>query len=72
MRRNEAEMEEEVFWQNELQIEQESEHQLRQQLSELQVRVRDCEAKLSEYLAHIQVSIMEELYLSTWRLLNGN
>ncbi|KAI4799230.1 hypothetical protein KUCAC02_017086, partial [Chaenocephalus aceratus] len=39
---------------NELQIEQESEHQLRQQLSELQVRVRDCEAKLSEYLAHIQ------------------
>ncbi|XP_033987111.1 ras association domain-containing protein 8b isoform X2 [Trematomus bernacchii] len=54
VRRNEAEMEEEVFWQNELQIEQESEHQLRQQLSELQVRVRDCEAKLSEYLAHIQ------------------
>ncbi|XP_034056561.1 ras association domain-containing protein 8b isoform X1 [Gymnodraco acuticeps] len=54
VRRNEAEMEEEEFWQNELQIEQESEHQLRQQLSELQVRVRDCEAKLSEYLAHIQ------------------
>ncbi|KAK5849324.1 hypothetical protein PBY51_008974 [Eleginops maclovinus] len=54
VRRNDAEMEEEEFWLNELQIEQESERQLRQQLSELQGRVRDCEAKLSEYLAHIQ------------------
>ncbi|XP_039457353.1 ras association domain-containing protein 8b isoform X1 [Oreochromis aureus] len=54
VRRNDAEMEEEEFWQNELQIEQESEWQLRQQLAELQGRVRDCEAKLSEYLAHIQ------------------
>ncbi|XP_008281156.1 ras association domain-containing protein 8b [Stegastes partitus] len=54
VRRNDAEMEEEEFWQNELQIEQESEHQLRQQLAELQGRVRDCEAKLSEYLARIQ------------------
>lgn len=49
-------MEEEEFWQNELQIEQESERQLRQQLAELQSRVRDCEAKLSESLARIQVS----------------
>lgn len=49
-------MEEEEFWQNELQIEQESEQQLRQQLAELQSRVRDCEAKLSESLARIQVS----------------
>lgn len=56
VRRNDAEMEEEEFWQNELQIEHESERQLRQQLAELQSRVRDCEAKLSEYLAHIQVS----------------
>lgn len=55
VRRNDAEMEEEEFWQNELQIEQESERQLRQQLAELQGRVRDCEAKLSEYLARIQV-----------------
>ncbi|GLD48474.1 ras association domain-containing protein 8b, partial [Lates japonicus] len=54
VRRNDAEMEEEEFWQNELQIEQESERQLRQQLAELQSRVRDCEAKLSEYLARIQ------------------
>ncbi|KAK9525672.1 hypothetical protein VZT92_016357 [Zoarces viviparus] len=53
VRRNDAEMEEEEFWQNELQIERESERQLRQQLVELQGRVRDCEAKLSEYLAHI-------------------
>lgn len=49
-------MEEEEFWQNELQIEQESEQQLRQKLSELQGGVRDCEAKLAEYLALIQVS----------------
>ncbi|XP_059182088.1 ras association domain-containing protein 8b [Centropristis striata] len=54
VRRNDAEMEEEEFWQNELQIEHESERQLRQQLVELQGRVRDCEAKLSEYLARIQ------------------
>ncbi|KAF3705090.1 Ras association domain-containing protein 8 Carcinoma-associated protein HOJ-1 -like protein [Channa argus] len=54
VRRNDAEMEEEEFWQNELQIEQESERQLRQQLSELQACVRDCEAKLTEYLARIQ------------------
>ncbi|TKS90660.1 Ras association domain-containing protein 8 [Collichthys lucidus] len=54
VRRNDAEMEEEEFWQNELQIELESERQLRQQLAELQGGVRDCEAKLSEYLARIQ------------------
>ncbi|XP_026216910.1 ras association domain-containing protein 8b [Anabas testudineus] len=54
VRRNDAEMEEEEFWQNELQIEQESEQQLRQQLAELQAHVRDCEDKLSEYLARIQ------------------
>ncbi len=56
VRRNDAEMEEEEFWQNELQIEQESERQLRQQLAELQSGVRDCEVKLAEYLASIQVS----------------
>ncbi|XP_072233548.1 ras association domain-containing protein 8b [Leuresthes tenuis] len=54
MRRNDAEMEEQEFWQNELQIEQESEQHLRQQLAELQGHVRDCEAKLLEYLARIQ------------------
>lgn len=56
VRRNDAEMEEEEFWQNELQIEQESERQLRQQLAELQGQARDCEDKLSDYLAQIQVS----------------
>ncbi|XP_051912155.1 ras association domain-containing protein 8b isoform X2 [Hippocampus zosterae] len=54
VRRNDSEMDEEEFWQNELRIEQESERQLRQQLAELQARVRDCEAKLSEYLTRIQ------------------
>ncbi|KAM4614727.1 ras association domain-containing protein 8b [Polymixia lowei] len=54
LRRNEAEMDEEEFWQNELQIELESERQLRQQLAELHVRVRDCEARLVEYFARIQ------------------
>ncbi|XP_062300153.1 ras association domain-containing protein 8b [Scomber scombrus] len=54
VRRNDTEMEEEEFWQNELQIEHESERQLRQQLAELQGRVRDSETKLSEYLARIQ------------------
>ncbi|KAM7378205.1 hypothetical protein PAMA_013212 [Pampus argenteus] len=54
VRRNETEIEEEEFWQNELQIEQESERQLRQQLAELQGRIRESEAKLSEYLARIQ------------------
>ncbi|XP_054609554.1 ras association domain-containing protein 8b [Dunckerocampus dactyliophorus] len=54
VRRNDAEMEEEEFWQNELSIEQENERQLRQQLAELQARVRDCEGKLAEYLARTQ------------------
>lgn len=55
VRRNDAEMEEEEFWQNELQIEQESERQLRHKLAELQAALRDCEAKLAEYLARVQV-----------------
>lgn len=50
-------MEKEEFWQNELQIEQESEWQLWQKLTELQGRVRNSEAKLSESLARIQVSL---------------
>lgn len=55
VRRNDAEMEEEEFWQNELQIEQESERQLRHKLAELQAALRDCEAKLAEYIARVQV-----------------
>ncbi|XP_056132522.1 ras association domain-containing protein 8b [Lampris incognitus] len=54
VRRNEAEIEEEEFWKNELQIEQESERQLRQQLAELQSRVCGCETQLMEYLTRIQ------------------
>lgn len=63
VRRNDAEMEEEEFWQNELQIEHDSERQLRQQLAELQGCVRECEAKLSEYLSRIQVSSAWRSYL---------
>lgn len=55
VRRNDKEMEEEEFWQNELLIEQESEMQLRAKLAELQGCVRDCEAKLEQYLARIEV-----------------
>ncbi|XP_013869947.1 ras association domain-containing protein 8b [Austrofundulus limnaeus] len=54
VRRNDAEVEEEEFWQNELQIEQDGERQLQQQLAELQGRVHDCEARLSEYLVRAQ------------------
>ncbi|XP_064795532.1 ras association domain-containing protein 8-like [Oncorhynchus masou masou] len=54
LRRNEVEMSEEEFWQNELQIEQESERQLREQLQELIGRVRECKARLGEYLTRIQ------------------
>uniref|UniRef100_A0A674DFC7 Ras association domain family member 8b n=1 Tax=Salmo trutta TaxID=8032 RepID=A0A674DFC7_SALTR len=54
LRRNEVEMSEEEFWLNELQIEQESERQLREQLQELIGRVRECEARLGEYLTRIQ------------------
>ncbi|XP_032445615.1 ras association domain-containing protein 8b isoform X3 [Xiphophorus hellerii] len=60
VRRNDAEVEEEEFWQNEFHIEQESERRLRQQLVELRGRVRDCESRLSEYLARIQVQAQLE------------
>lgn len=57
VRRNDKEMEEEEFWHNELLIEQESEQQLRVKLAELQGCVRDCEAKLEQYLARIEVGV---------------
>ncbi|XP_030636916.1 ras association domain-containing protein 8b [Chanos chanos] len=53
-RRNEVELQEQEFWENELQIEQENERQLREQLQELRSRVQDCEARLAEYLTRIQ------------------
>lgn len=61
VRRNDKEMEEEEFWQNELLIEQESEQQLRVKLAELQSCVRDCEAKLEQYLARIEVGVASSL-----------
>ncbi|KAJ8007154.1 hypothetical protein DPEC_G00114600 [Dallia pectoralis] len=54
LRRNEVETSEEEFWQNELQIELESERQLRDQLQEQTGRVRECEARLGDYLSRIQ------------------
>lgn len=61
VRRNDKEMEEEEFWQNELLIEQESEQQLRIKLAELQSGMRDCEAKLEQYLARIEVGVASAL-----------
>ncbi|XP_077090336.1 ras association domain-containing protein 8b [Siphateles boraxobius] len=54
VRRNEAEMKEHEFWENELQIEQDNEGQLRAQLQELRSRVQECEEQLGEYLTRIQ------------------
>ncbi|KAJ8411307.1 hypothetical protein AAFF_G00173130 [Aldrovandia affinis] len=54
VRKNEVEIEEEEFWENELQIEQENEKQLQERLQELRGRVRECEAKLADYLARVR------------------
>ncbi|KAJ0012410.1 hypothetical protein NQD34_016744, partial [Periophthalmus magnuspinnatus] len=54
LRSTSVELEEEYFWEHELQIEQETEDRLRLQLTELQSTVRDCEGKLKEYFKHIQ------------------
>ncbi|XP_066490116.1 ras association domain-containing protein 8 [Tiliqua scincoides] len=53
IKRNEVEIEEEEFWENELQIEQENEKQLKEQLQEIQQRILDCESQLKEYVAQI-------------------
>ncbi|XP_042325564.1 ras association domain-containing protein 8-like [Sceloporus undulatus] len=54
IKRNEVEIEEEEFWENELQIEQENEKQLKEQLQEIRQRILDCENKLKEYIAQIR------------------
>ncbi|XP_064417358.1 ras association domain-containing protein 8b isoform X2 [Latimeria chalumnae] len=54
IKRNEVEIEEEEFWENELQIEQENEKQLKEQLLEMRQRIQDCEEKLNDYMAKIQ------------------
>ncbi|XP_013926837.1 PREDICTED: ras association domain-containing protein 8 [Thamnophis sirtalis] len=54
LKRNEVEIEEEEFWENELQIEQENEKQLKEQLQETRQRVADCESRLRDYVAKIR------------------
>ncbi|XP_048466519.1 ras association domain-containing protein 8b [Rhincodon typus] len=54
IKKNEIEIEEEEFWENEWQIEQENENQLKEQLKEVKQRIRDCEDKLKDYTQKIQ------------------
>ncbi|XP_060698997.1 ras association domain-containing protein 8b [Hemiscyllium ocellatum] len=54
IKKNEIEIEEEEFWENEWQIEQENESQLKEQLKEVKQRIRDCEEKLKDYTQKIQ------------------
>ncbi|XP_066561472.1 ras association domain-containing protein 8b [Amia ocellicauda] len=53
VKKNEVEIEEEEFWENELQIEQENEKQLKEQLQDMRHRIQQCEDKLAEYRAKI-------------------
>ncbi|KFQ40723.1 Ras association domain-containing protein 8, partial [Mesitornis unicolor] len=53
IKRNEVEIEEEEFWENELQIEQENEKQLKEQLQEMRQRILECESKLKDYMSQI-------------------
>ncbi|XP_032623157.1 ras association domain-containing protein 8 [Chelonoidis abingdonii] len=53
IKRNEVEIEEEEFWENELQIEQENEKQLKEQLVEIGQRILECESKLKDYMTQI-------------------
>ncbi|XP_008847232.1 ras association domain-containing protein 8 [Nannospalax galili] len=54
IKRNDVEIEEEEFWENELQIEQENEKQLKDRLQEIRQKITDCESRLKDYLAQIQ------------------
>ncbi|XP_040201545.1 ras association domain-containing protein 8 isoform X2 [Rana temporaria] len=49
VKRNDVEIEEEEFWENELQIEVESEKQLREQLQEMTQRMLQCENQIKDY-----------------------
>ncbi|XP_038625504.1 ras association domain-containing protein 8 [Tachyglossus aculeatus] len=53
IKRNDVEIEEEEFWENELQIEQENEKQLKDQLRDIRQRVLEWDGKLRGYLAQI-------------------
>lgn len=57
IKRNDVEIEEEEFWENELQIEQENEKQLKDQLQEIRQKITECESKLKDYLAQIQTMV---------------
>eukprot|EP00062_Callorhinchus_milii_P022702 gi/632980760/ref/XP_007907215.1/ PREDICTED: ras association domain-containing protein 8 [Callorhinchus milii] len=54
IKKNRVEIQEEEFWDNERQIEEENEKQLKDQLEEVVERTRECEDKLKEYSAKIQ------------------
>ncbi|KAM4747270.1 ras association domain-containing protein 8 [Rhinophrynus dorsalis] len=54
IKRNEVEIEEEEFWENELQIELENEKQLKEQLQEITQRMLQCEKQLKDYQAQMQ------------------
>lgn len=49
VKRNEVEIEEEDFWENELQIEVENEKQLHEQLQEMTQRMLQCENQIKDY-----------------------
>ncbi|XP_053320411.1 ras association domain-containing protein 8 [Spea bombifrons] len=53
IKRSGVEIEEEEFWENELQIEMENEKQLKEQLQEMTQRIFQCESRLAEYRARI-------------------
>ncbi|CAN2390361.1 Ras association [Pristimantis euphronides] len=54
IKRNNVEMGEEEFWENEFQIEVENEKQLKEQLQEMTQRMLQCESQLRDYHGQIQ------------------
>ncbi|XP_077122982.1 ras association domain-containing protein 8 [Ranitomeya variabilis] len=54
IKRNDVEIGEEEFWENEFQIEVENEKQLQEQLEEMTQRMRQCEGQLKDHLSKIQ------------------
>ncbi|XP_062928381.1 ras association domain-containing protein 8b [Mobula hypostoma] len=54
IKKNEVEIEEEEFWENEWQIERENEKQLKEQLEEVSLRIKDSEEKLKDCTERIQ------------------
>ncbi|KAM4035369.1 ras association domain-containing protein 8 [Anomaloglossus baeobatrachus] len=54
IKRNDVEIGEEEFWENEFQIEVENEKQLQEQLEEMTQRMRQCESQLKDHLSQMQ------------------